>query len=172
LQLPRPFATHRATRQSTPQSAQRTILLVEDDPFVREATCSILESAGFKVLPAPDADAALQIYEQVRGMIGRVTDRVIDVAIDLEIDRKIDLVMTDMVLPGRTGEQLAQELRRRSPNLKVLITSGYTNNDQRVDERQANTYFLAKPYSRSDLVGKIAKILEGMPLHHIAGHAV
>jgi CheY-like chemotaxis protein len=171
LQLPRPFSTHRANPQPTSQSAQRTILLVEDDPFVREATCSILESAGFKVLPAPDADAALHLYEQVGVTIDQAINRAIDRTIDLKIDREIDLVMTDMILPGRTGEQLAQELRRRSPNLKVLITSGYTNNDQLVEERQPNTYFLAKPYSRSDLVGKIAKILEPMPLHHVANQA-
>jgi CheY-like chemotaxis protein len=158
-----------------PRSAQRTILLVEDDPFVREATCSILESAGFKVLPAPDADAAVHLYEQVGvtidQAINRAIDRTIDLKIDREIDLEIDLVMTDMILPGRTGEQLAQELRQRSPHLKVLITSGYTNNDQLVEERQANTYFLAKPYSRSDLVGKIAKILEALPLHHVASRA-
>jgi DNA-binding NtrC family response regulator len=53
----------------------RTILLVEDEPFVREATCCILESAGFEVLPAEDAQDAMKVYEECK--------------------RGIDLVMTD-----------------------------------------------------------------------------
>src|SRR5208337_680043 len=86
---------------------RRTILLVEDEPFVREATCSILENAGFEVLPAEDARAAMKIYDECK--------------------RRIDLVMTDMVLPGGTGLQLGQDLRQRSPEVVVLVTSGYGN---------------------------------------------
>src|SRR5260370_35385986 len=86
---------------------RRTILLVEDEPFVREATSCILESAGFEVLPAEDAQEAMKIYEECR--------------------RGIDLVMTDMVLPGRSGEQLGQDLREHSPEVEVLVTSGYSN---------------------------------------------
>ena len=142
---PRTCLTHRANDQPT-----RTILVVKDEPFVREVTCSILQSAGFAVLPAEDANAALKRYEEVEG--------------------RVDLVMTDMVLPGRTGEQLGQELRQRAPNLKVLITSGYSGADFASDESQDN-YFLAKPYSRTDLVGKIAEIFEVVPLHRAAGHA-
>ncbi|MGB9235729.1 MAG: response regulator [Terriglobales bacterium] len=89
------------------QSHRGTILLVEDEPFVREATCSILESAGFSVLPAEDAPNAVRVYE--------------------ECNRPIDLVMTDMVLPGCTGRQLGENLRQRSPEMKILVTSGYGN---------------------------------------------
>jgi CheY-like chemotaxis protein len=71
------------------------LLLVEDEPFVREATCCILESAGFEVLPAEDAQDAMKVYEECK--------------------RGIDLVMTDMVLPGRSGERLGQDLREQSP---------------------------------------------------------
>jgi DNA-binding NtrC family response regulator len=67
---------------------RRTILLVEDEPFVWEAACSILERAGFEVLPAGDARDAMKVYE--------------------ECTRGIDLVMTDMVLPGRTGLPLGK----------------------------------------------------------------
>jgi len=131
--------------------APHTILLVEDEPFVREATRFILESAGFEVLPVEDAAAALKVYE--------------------ESDHAVDLVMTDMILPGRTGEQLGQELRQRSPNVTVLITSGYSNVDCATDEPHSNTYFLAKPYSRRGLVGKIEEIFRVLPLHTIAGQA-
>lgn len=64
---------------------RRTILLVEDEPFVREVTCSILESAGFEVLPTVDALDAMKAYKEGK--------------------RAIDLVMTDMGLPGRTGRR-------------------------------------------------------------------
>lgn len=128
-----------------------TILLVEDEPFVREATRCILESAGFEVLPAEDAAAAIKVYDSS--------------------DHAVDLVMTDMILPGRTGEQLGQELRQRSPNVTVLITSGYSNVDCATDEPHSNTYFLAKPYSRRGLVDKIEKIFQVSPVHSIAGQA-
>ncbi|MFI5102777.1 MAG: response regulator [Terriglobales bacterium] len=118
---------------------RRTILLVEDEPFVREATCSILEHAGFEVLPAEDARDAMKVYEKC--------------------ERGIDLVMTDMVLPGRSGEQLGQDLRQRSPEVVVLVTSGYNNPEYETEAPESRTYFLAKPYSRRTLVDKIEKIL-------------
>lgn len=131
--------------------SRRTVLLVEDEPFVREATRGILESAGFEVFPAEDAGEAIKIYE--------------------ERQRHIDLVMTDMVLPGRTGQQLGQDLRDRSPEMNVLITSGYGNAEYTIEEPESHTYFLAKPYSRCGLVEKIEQILEAMPLGCAAGQA-
>ena len=136
---------------------RRTILLVEDEPFVREATRSILESAGFEVLPAEDASAAVRVYEERQH------------AVDV---RAIDLVMTDMVLPGRTGQQLGQDLRQRSPEVKVLVTSGYGNAELETEDPQSHTYFLAKPYSRRTLLEKVERILEGMPLRRAASQAV
>jgi len=119
-----------------------TILLVEDEPFVREATRSILESAGFEVLPAEDAASALKAYEE---------------------RPSIDLVMTDMVLPGRTGQQLGQDLRQRRPEVSVLVTSGYSNLEYETEDPTARTYFLAKPYSRRSLIEKIETILGTIP---------
>ena len=101
-----PFA-YTNDRPKNDRARRRTILLVEDEPFVREATCSILESAGFEVLPAEDAQDAMKVYEECK--------------------RGIDLVITDMVLPGRTGQQLGQDLREHSPEVAVLVTSGYSN---------------------------------------------
>ena len=128
-------------------SRRRTILLVEDDPFVREATGNLLKHSGFEVLPAEDAQAAMKIYEACGREFGR------------ERGRRIDLVMTDMILPGRTGQQLAQDLRRCSPEIVVLITSGYFNPEYETEDPESRTYFLAKPYSRRTLIDKIEKIL-------------
>jgi DNA-binding NtrC family response regulator len=130
---------------------RRTILLVEDEPFVREATCSILESAGFEVLPAGDAREAMQVYEQCQ--------------------RAIDLVMTDMVLPGRSGEQLGQDLRQHSPQVVLLLTSGYGNPEFETEAPDSRTYFLSKPYSKRTLVEKIEKILAANPLAQAAKQA-
>jgi two-component system cell cycle sensor histidine kinase/response regulator CckA len=118
---------------------RRTILLVEDEPFVREATRGILENAGFEVLPAFDVQDAIKVYD--------------------EQHRSLDLVMTDMVLPGGTGQQLGHELRQRAPELVVLVTSGYGNPDFDTEFPESKTYFLAKPYTRRTLVDKIEKIL-------------
>ncbi|HTR27475.1 MAG TPA: response regulator [Terriglobales bacterium] len=142
---------HRYPCNATSRTPPRTILLVEDEPFVREATRIILESAGFEVFPTPDAVAAASVYK--------------------ETPASVDLLMTDMILPGRTGEDLGRELRRHSPSLRVLITSGYSNVDQSVEDPCSNTFFLAKPYSRRSLVEKINEIFCVAPLHQIAGQA-
>jgi CheY-like chemotaxis protein len=65
---------------------RRIILLVEDEPFVRQATCSILQRTGFEVRSAEDAQEAMNVY--------------------LGGDRKVGLVLTYMVLPGKSGEEL------------------------------------------------------------------
>ncbi len=129
---------------------RRTILLVEDEPFVREATCSILESAGFEVLPAQDAQDAMKVYEEYK--------------------RGIDLVITDMGLPGRTGQQLGQDLHEHSPEVVVLVTSGYANPDE-MEVPGSHTYFLPKPYSKRTLVEKIEKILGEMSMARVATQA-
>lgn len=121
------------------QSRRRAILLVEDEPFVREATAGILRGANFEVLQAEDAQQAMQVYD--------------------EGQRRIDLVMTDMVLPGRTGLQLGEDLRHHSPELAILVTSGYFNPEYETEAPESRTYFLAKPYSRRTLLDKIEKIL-------------
>jgi DNA-binding NtrC family response regulator len=115
----------------------RIMLLVEDEPFVREATSNILSYAGFAVLTAVDAQQALRIFFERSGMI--------------------DLVMTDMILPGATGLQLSHDLHKNSPLLAVLITSGYS--EQQLEATAVHTYFLAKPYSMRKLLGKIETIL-------------
>jgi two-component system, cell cycle sensor histidine kinase and response regulator CckA len=127
-------------RNSYPgEQAPRTILLVEDEPFVREATSGILRHAGFEVLPAENARRALQVYE--------------------ECAERIDLVMTDMMMPGATGQQLSCDLRQHSPDLPVLLTSGYSNQEFDVEVPALRTFFLAKPYCRRTLLEKIENIL-------------
>ncbi len=140
-----------ATAKQNDRPRRRTILLVEDEAFVREATCNILEHAGFEVLPTEDAREATKVYEECKC--------------------GIDLVMTDMVLPGRTGQQLGQDLRQHSPQVVVLVTSGYSNAEYETEAPESRTYFLAKPYSRRTLLEKIEKILATVPLACAASQA-
>jgi len=129
----------------------RTILLVEDEPFVREATRNILENAGFFVLAAEDAAEAVSMYEQH--------------------EFSVDIVMTDMILPGRTGQELGKELRARSPQVSVLITSGYGDAEYDIEDTASQTYFLAKPYTRGELLGKLGFILGTLAARQAANHA-
>lgn len=139
----------RAENKDRVLAPRRIILLVEDEPFVREATCGILESAGFEVLLAADLPQAVQIYEEHQP----------DEPQQKNSPRKIDLVMTDMMLPSGTGQQLGQDLRQRSPEIAVLITSGYPNPDFESGSQESHLYFLAKPYSKRTLCEKINQIL-------------
>jgi two-component system, cell cycle sensor histidine kinase and response regulator CckA len=129
----------------------RTILLVEDEPFVREATCRILLGAGFDVLPAADAEQAFDVYAKD--------------------GQRIDLVMSDVVLPGRSGRQLVQDLQAASPTVLALLTSGYLETECESDCPETRTYYLAKPYTRATLVEKIEQVWAAYPRRRAAAQA-
>ena len=120
------------------RNPRRVVLLVEDEPFVRDATSRTLQNAGFDVLPAADAKEAMKIYEQRHG--------------------KIDLLMTDMGLPGKTGRQLSQDMRSASAEIPILLTSGYVEREFECQPGERKTYFLPKPYTRTELIGLIDEI--------------
>ena len=84
----------------------KTILLVEDEPFVREVTGEVLRAAGYRVLTAKNAKEGVSLYEAQSG--------------------EVELLLTDIILPGETGRVLAGRLRREDPTLKVLFVSGYS----------------------------------------------
>lgn len=86
------------------QGSGETVLLVEDEDFVRGVTREVLEIAGYRVLEAGDGESALQVFNENGG--------------------KVDLVLTDVVMPGMNGRDLAEKLAAISPNLKVLFMSG------------------------------------------------
>jgi len=139
---------HPCTSERGPK---RVVLLVEDEPFVREATCHVLQSAGFEVVPTADALEAMKAYEH-RG-------------------RKIDLLMTDVALPGRSGRQLAEDFRRTSAEIPILLTSGYLEPECNTEPHKARTYFLPKPYTRADLVEMMDKILNDVSRRRAATQA-
>lgn len=120
---------------------KETILVVEDDEEVREFVVGALGDLGYRIVEAAYGVEALD-------KLGRID--------------KIDLLLTDVVLPGgMNGRQIAEEMIRLRPGLKVLYTSGYSANaiihHGRLD---ADVEFLAKPYKRRDLARKVRAILD------------
>jgi DNA-binding NtrC family response regulator len=153
--VPIPASNHAASNHAAsnnlsanpqPLSQSQTILLVEDEPFVRDATSSILRHAGFEILAVADVADAVKAFTARQA--------------------HISLVMTDLVLPGGTGQQLAHDLRQLSPTLPVLVTSGYTHAECETETPASLTYFLAKPYSRRSLLDKIEQILAQTAIAH------
>jgi len=102
-------------------------------------------------VPTADAVEAMKAYEH-RG-------------------RKIDLLMTDVALPGRSGRQLAEDFRRTSAEIPILLTSGYLEPECNTEPHKARTYFLPKPYTRADLVEMMDKILNDVSRRRAATQA-
>jgi PAS domain S-box-containing protein len=112
--------------------AGQTILLVDDEAIIRSNVRECLEQLGYHVLEADGGEAGLRICEQLSG--------------------SIDLVLTDLVMPGTGGHQLAAELSRRFPQIGMVFMSGYTENSAaRRDILLKGSAFLQKPFSVGDL---------------------
>lgn len=116
------------------------ILLVEDDAAVRELSARILRWHGFTVIEADNGEQALH----------RVGDQ----------PSTIDLLLTDIVMPQMSGEALALQLIARFPGLKVLFTSGYSNDIlRRPDKWPLAISFLPKPFTPTSLIERVREIL-------------
>lgn len=119
-----------------------TIFVVEDDTLVRNFVTAQLQSLGYKTVAAADSRAALQL---------------------IEAGQAFDLLFTDVVIPGgMSGRELADEVAKRRPGVKVLYTSGYTDNaivhHGKLDD---GVMLLTKPYRRNQLAEMIRKALGG-----------
>jgi PAS domain S-box-containing protein len=129
------------TSRTTGAAGGETVLVVEDDERVRRVSVRRLKDLGYVVIEVDSGPAALRILDQ---------------------GDSIDLLFTDVVMPGgMTGLDLAREVRRRRPELKVLFTSGYA--DPAMIEGgapTANDAWLGKPYSRADLASKLRELLD------------
>jgi CheY-like chemotaxis protein len=127
--------------QEKPTSHRNTILLVEDDGFVRNATREVLEMSGYIVLEAEDAEAALLAFERKR--------------------QTLCAVLSDVTMPGRSGRELAALLHASAPELPVLLMSGYAS--PVIEEPSKHIYYLAKPYNSDALLKALRRCLEA---HH------
>jgi two-component system, cell cycle sensor histidine kinase and response regulator CckA len=119
------------------------LLLVEDEPAVREIARQILQRCGYNVTVACDGADALVKYQR-------------DPA-------RFDLVITDVVMPGMSGSELVSRLRAHRPELRVLYTSGYTEDAVIHHGVAEGAHFIAKPFTPSALARKVRQALEGPP---------
>jgi two-component system cell cycle sensor histidine kinase/response regulator CckA len=124
-----------------PRGAE-TILLVEDEPAVRNLAARVLRSQGYTVLEAGDGMEALRFVEQ-------------------QPDARIDLLLTDVVMPRMGGGTLAERLIAMRPGIKVLFTSGYTEDTMlHAGQLASGTHFMHKPFAPAALAQKVRGILD------------
>ena len=122
---------------STPGQTSVTgrILLLDDDPVLRQITAALLAEAGHPVREAEDAGMALELLKQEPGF---------------------DLAMVDFSLPDMTGDEFAQAARDRDPDLRVLFMTGYAGPAQLEAER----WCIQKPFRRDELLALVGEALE------------
>lgn len=130
----------RAKHQSSLVPGTETILLVEDEEALRRLAERILTTSGYTVLSAANASEAMELLERHEG--------------------SLHLIFTDVVLPTVSGRILAAEVARKHPGVKILYTSGYTDDVVlRHGVLDQTTHFLGKPYSPTALTRKIRDVL-------------
>jgi DNA-binding NtrC family response regulator len=118
-----------------------TILLVEDEPSLRELNSEVLREYGYDVLPAHSAAHALEVAARHAAPIG--------------------LLLTDVVMPGESGSELARRLLALRPAMKLLYMSGYAS-DALVQHgvSEATAAFIEKPFAPSALARKVREVLD------------
>ena len=139
--MDRPDETAAVVSGPSPRGKE-TILLAEDEEGVREMVSTFLESQGYQVLAAADGVSAKQLAQSHNG--------------------EIDLLLTDVVMPKQGGRELAEDLRKMLPCLKVLFISGYTGDFVvRNAIVESGAAFVQKPFSMQSLAIKIRELLDG-----------
>jgi PAS domain S-box-containing protein len=142
--LPRVEPTAEAAEAAPPtpvEGGRETVLVVEDDAAVREVVAKSLGNRGYTVLRAPDGRTALELAQVRAG--------------------KVDLLLTDIVMPGITGRELAQTLAAQHPRLRVLYMSGYTDDAVvRHGVLEEGVPFLQKPFTSDTLALKVREVLD------------
>jgi CheY-like chemotaxis protein len=124
-----------AADEGQTSDTRETILLVEDEPAVRQLFMLALTRAGYRVYEARNGQEALKMFDQYGD--------------------SIDLLLTDLRMPYMGGAELAQHLRARRKTLKLIAISGYAGTAQ-----ELSADFLAKPFSRDDLLAKVREVLD------------
>ncbi len=130
------------TRKAGPSitsEGTETILVVDDQPLIRQFVSDVLQPLGYKLYEADSAEEALNIAEQVEG--------------------RIDLLLTDLVMPGMRGSELGELFIERWPNTKVIIMSGYGDKEILYKEIK-DAIFMQKPITAGELSAKLREVLD------------
>lgn len=114
------------------------ILLVEDEDAVRNFSTRALKNKGYEVVTAEDGESGWDVFQN--------------------LDQPIDLLITDVMMPGKDGPTLAREIREKVPTLKIIFISGYTE-ERLKDTMGENIFFLPKPFTLKDLAAKVKEVL-------------
>ena len=126
---------------SQPSRGMETILLVDDEEFIRDIASKGLERFGYTVMRAASGEAALELFSN------KPDD--------------IDLVIMDIGMPGMGGAMCLQEIIRRSPSAKVLMASGYSNSEQVTQTLSMGASgYIRKPYQLNELLNKVRNVLD------------
>ena len=134
-------ATLPAHSPQSPDPAAPVVLLVDDEPSIRQLARSALKAAGYVILSAGSADEAVKTADAYPG--------------------RIDLLLTDVVMPRWSGGTLGTVLSARRPDMKVLLMSGFPG-DPAVRRAMASraVNFLPKPFTLDDLTKKVREVLD------------
>ncbi len=130
--------------QESEKGGCETVLLVEDEDSVRELVRLTLSSRGYKVLEAENGEAGLRVAEETKGTI--------------------DILVTDVVMPGIGGRELAKKIVAKRPTTRVLYLSGYTEDAIATQGTLTpGTAFLQKPFTLQNLAKKVREVLRSQP---------
>lgn len=120
-----------------PSTKTPSVLVTEDEALVRAIAVEILQDAGYEVHQAGDGRQALDVLEA----------------------RSVDLLITDIQMPRMNGYQLAEQALERWPDLKILLVTGYTRENEPEIVRRAQLRTLQKPFDVDRLPGLVAELL-------------
>jgi DNA-binding NtrC family response regulator len=122
------------------ESASHTILVIDDEAGIREYVFQILTKAGHRVVEAPDGESGLRVLRQ----------------------SGVELVLVDVVMPGRDGFEIIEQLKHENPNVPIVVMSGDLNSALYlvIARKLGVTQTLSKPFTRQELLAAVAHALE------------
>ena len=122
------------------QKGSGTILLIDDEKMILDVGRELLEELGYTVLPTMSGQEAIDIFQKIRD--------------------KIDMIIMDMIMPGMSGSETFDRLKEINPDVKILLSSGYSVDGQATNIlKRGCDGFIQKPFNMNQLAEKILKIM-------------
>jgi two-component system cell cycle sensor histidine kinase/response regulator CckA len=142
IKQPLQASTQPLSKAKPLRGGTETLLVVEDEPSLRHLAQGVLHNQGYEVLTAPNGQDALRVVREHRG-------------------QPISLVITDVIMPRMGGKVMAEWLKTTYPDIKILYTSGYTENEiAHHGALESGVEFLPKPYSPASVIRKVRELLD------------